>query len=400
MRVDFSQASPCCRSLAVARSKPRLSGFRTEARHEGDSAAPSRCRRPSVPAAGRRLCPAIRGRHSTAGHHSTRPDDLADHVVCDGPLSPVFSATIANDSDRGYFFRVFATVPLPDGRIVLSYDPDAPEAGDETNLGSARIVQREPDGTTTEFPLPVIDGNQVPSTATPLIAGADGTLYMYDDAALRVVARDPSGQWRVVAPIDEGTITVVPYATIGPDGDLYFATATAVFRLGADGVPTTIAGSEDRAIGDITFPEPPIGPLPAPAAAVGLPLLTGVVVADNETVYLTTETAVLAVSPGGIISLIADATAGGALGDGQVAIPTVPGPGERSLFTGLALDSDGSILVADTGLQRLLRISPAGAEVLLNNVSSIESGTVVGRSPTTNLLVYRGGGEVVCSYVQ
>lgn len=318
-------------------------------------------------------------------------------LECDAPLITVFSPAIANVPALGEFFIVSAAVPLPDGGIVLSYDPDAPEAGDESNLGSPRLVHLEPDGTITEFPLPVVEGVQAPPSTRPLVADAAGTLYMYDDAAMRVVARDPSGEWRMVMPIAQGTVVSAPQAAIGPDGDLFLATVAGVVRIGRDGQETTIAGSLSRRINDITFPEPPMRGLPRPVTAVNLHVLTGLVVADDGIIYLSTRNTVLEISTDGILSMVADGSADGGVGDGQVAIPTDPDPREVSVFTGLALDRDGSLLVADTGQQRLLRISASGAEVLMTNISSVNGGSVVGRAPTTDLIVFQAGGVLACT---
>lgn len=317
----------------------------------------------------------------------------------------MFAQPMAEDSGPDDSFGVRAAVQLPDGSLVVAYDPDAPTAGDETNLGSPRLVELTSDGTVTEFPLPVIDDRPLQASTTPLIADVVGTLYLYDgegyldrNGVARVVARDADGEWRVVHSLDGDTVVVEPRAAIGPDGDLYLATISSVLRFGPDGQPRTIAGATNVRSSDIDYPESPVRPEPLPATTVQLPRLTGLVVGDDGVVYLATEKQVLRIGLDGILSVLASIGKVGEVEPGQIAIP-LDNPGEVSLFTELAMDADGSLLLADTGQQRLIRIGESSSEVLLTNISSVENGTIVGRPPSTDLLVYQGGGDVLCRYV-
>ncbi len=238
----------------------------------------------------------------------------------------------------------------------MLYDPDATEAGDDENLGHPHLAVLDTTGVVEDIRLPVVEG---------------------------------------ILAIAEERLVLPPRAAVGPAGDLYVETATAVLRVTADGETVRIAGTDTQPGNYQQPPQRSMGELPRDALSVDLPVLSGLVVADDGTVSIATETSLLAVSPDGILSLVADPKTTADDGDGAIRVPTEGNEVGGSYFTGLAIDSDGSVLVGDTGELRILRISESGSEVLLRDVAFIGSGNNVARAPTADLLIVRSGDTLV-----
>ncbi|MGH9179472.1 MAG: hypothetical protein ACRD0N_13085, partial [Acidimicrobiales bacterium] len=180
--------------------------------------------------------------------------------------------------------------------------------------------------------------------AAGLAVAADGTVFV-GDASPEVVRRVRAGQVTTVAGGGEGGASGgpatesdvdAPYAlAIDGDGDLFIAGASgSLFRMAED-------GSLDR-----VPTEPADANLQAAAMTVG----------PDGTVYLATEVRVLALGPDGALStLVGESGAAGFRGDGGPAGEArVQGP------QGLALDSDGNLYIADTGNNRVRKVTPDG----------------------------------------
>jgi hypothetical protein len=73
--------------------------------------------------------------------------------------------------------------------------------------------------------------------AGPLAVGADGTLYVADVAAHRVLARRANGSFKVVA----SGLAGVSDLAVAPGGGLFAAAGDRVLALGHDGVTQTVA---------------------------------------------------------------------------------------------------------------------------------------------------------------
>jgi glucose/arabinose dehydrogenase len=142
----------------------------------------------------------------------------------------------------------------------------------------------------------------------------------------------------------------LPYGvSLAPDGSLVVTEEAGerVRRVTPEGAITTVAGTgEAGSSGD-----------GGPATQAQLDAPTGVAVASDGTVYVAEQKGnrVRAIAPDGTIRTIAGTGASGFSGDGgkaakaQLAAPTY-----------LAIEPDGSLLVSDSGNDRVRRIDRSG----------------------------------------
>lgn len=321
---------------------------------------------------------------------------VPDRVECGPELATVFSAETYGGSDVGEFFRVFAATKLPDGPIVISFDPDTPGAGDESKQSDPRLVELGSDGSVRPVEVPPIDGLPVSAGAQPIAADSSGVLYVFDDANSRVIARR-QGDWQLVAPIPSEATFGFPKGMIGPDGALYLVLTTAVVRVDDDGQLTRVVGVSARGIGDISFPEPVARGVPGPALSATLSLLSGAALLEDGTMLVTSQAFLYAVSPSGLMTVL---IATEPLEDRQVVVlPPGSDPLSSARLSGVAVGVDGAVFIADTGQQRLLRLSDSRLSVVLEKVSGIQGDVQFGDTPESELLLIRNGGEVLCAYV-
>lgn len=233
----------------------------------------------------------------------------------------------------------------------------------------------------------------------PLTAAPDGTLYLWDDSAARVLARTAGGDWSVSVAVRKGSLFGPPRAAVGPEGDLFVQTAASVIRVDDTGAETRVVGTGSTGSCDGCMPDTPLGPLPREATSQAMPLLSGLVVGPDGTIYIATGTTVLAVERGQL-SLVADPSTTSKDGDG--AITPVHDAGDReegSLLTAIVLDTDGALLVDDSGFdQRILRIEDSHSELLVSGVSWLFNGTIVENTATKDLLFMEDGSSVLIAY--
>ena len=134
-------------------------------------------------------------------------------------------------------------------------------------------------------------------------------------------------------------------------GNLYLADAgnDRIRMISPSGIITTVAGAGGPVAGDYSGCAPPPGSLNRPSA-----LATGAA----GTVYIadTGNHRVMALAPGGQLTLFAGTGTAGFSGDG--------GPATAAALkapAGLAVDSAGHVFIADTGNNRLRKVAPGGA---------------------------------------
>ncbi len=116
-------------------------------------------------------------------------------------------------------------------------------------------------------------------------------------------------------------------------------------RVGADGIITTFAGTDQGLAGDGG---------PATAARLSLPSDTALLADGSVLIADTGNDRIRRVAPNGIISTIAGTTRGFS-GDGGPATAA-----QLNQPRDITVASDGSILIADTGNNRIRRIAPNG----------------------------------------
>ncbi|HEV2889619.1 MAG TPA: hypothetical protein VGX28_04515 [Frankiaceae bacterium] len=209
------------------------------------------------------------------------------------------------------------------------------------------------------------------------VAYSGGRVYLADMLWNAVRGLDPaSGREDVVAGTGNVTFTGAdgPARRAGLDGPLSVAAATdgslvvgtyrRVLRVGRDGVLRVLAGG-----GDVRATEGVAG------RAAELGRVTGVAVAPDGTVYLAQPDAfrVFRLAPDGTLHVVA----GNGLSASGVAAPGVAAAYPMRPH-GVALDADGSVLVADSENQRVLRVDRTGVVTVVADVPGA-AGVAAGR---------------------
>src|ERR1019366_8955458 len=147
-------------------------------------------------------------------------------------------------------------------------------------------------------------------------------------------------------------------------GNLYLADAAndRIRMISPSGIITTVAGANGPVAGDYSGCAPPPGSLNRPSA-----LAAGA----DRTVYIadTGNHRVMALAPGGQLTLFAGTGTAGFSGDG--------GPATAAALkapAGLAVDSAGDVFIADTGNNRLRRVAPGGTITTVTAALSAPTG--------------------------
>ncbi len=295
--------------------------------------------------------------------------------AADGELVTLFTA--ADVDEDIHRFGVSDAAPLPDGTVVVSYDLAAESAGDETPRQERLAILGE-GGALAPLALPELDGVQVTPDASLLAAGPDGTIYLWDRGLQRVVARGPDGQWRVL-PVELALQwRYAPLAAVGEDGVLYLCDDDAVQRLDADGTLTRVVGVYTP---NAEAGQPPItrDQLPLPASSIRLPYPSGMAVGADGTVFVSNRDGVLTVDGADMLSLVKTWS------DLQEQLGVQSTTDPPYLWSSLAIDADGSLLVSD-GYQQLVAdvFDPI---LLLRGAAFVTDGQNASLSPGSDLLV-------------
>ncbi len=259
-------------------------------------------------------------------------------------------------------------------------DPTGVAAGPDGTLYIAdalnqRIRRVAPDGTISTVAgtgTAGFSGDNGPATQaelddpTGVAVGPDGTLYIADTLNQRIRRVAPDGTISTVAGNgtfgtsgDNGPATQAqlhdPLAVaVGPDGTLYIADAlnSRVRAVTPDGVISTIAGTGVAGYsGDGG---------PSEQAQIESP--QALALDPNGNLYIADALAnvVREVTPSGVITTVAGTGVAGYSGD--------QGPATRAhlnLPTGVAVGLDGSLYIADSGNQRIRRVTTDGTIVTL-----------------------------------
>jgi len=194
-----------------------------------------------------------------------------------------------------------------------------------------------------------------------LAAAANGTVYVADTINQRIRAIDAAGRITTIAgsggrgfggdggPALGATFQDPTAIALAPDGSLYIAdSGNSRLRVARpDGTIATVAGTSDQGFsGDDG---------PAAAAQVNSP--AGVVVDPAGRVFFsdTGNQRVREIGTNGRIATIAGNGQTGGAGDGGPATSA-----QLNTPMGLALQRDGSLLIADAGNNRIRRVAPNG----------------------------------------
>jgi hypothetical protein len=166
-----------------------------------------------------------------------------------------------------------------------------------------------------EKPLPARPAGVRPTQPGPLAVGPGGALYIADDAQNRILARLPSGQFRVIAgdgkagfsgdggPAVDAELDEPEGITVGSNGTIYFADSfnNRIRAVWPEGTITTVAGNGQRP----TSPATPISGTPAVEAAISQP--EAVAIGPEGSVYFAESADILQIQPDGDLSIIDDA---------------------------------------------------------------------------------------------
>jgi hypothetical protein len=185
--------------------------------------------------------------------------------------------------------------------------------------GGSTTKTRKPHLRTTPVRRPVpraVSAGIAPSQPGPLAVGANGALYIADDARNEIFERWPDGRFQVMAgdgtagfsgdsgPAQKAQLDRPEGMAVGNDGTVYVAD-TGNGRVRAvlpDGTIATIAGNGQPATGP---GDTPVVGLSATETAIGDP--SAVTLGADGSLYIATANAVLELSTAGTLSIVADA---------------------------------------------------------------------------------------------
>lgn len=298
-------------------------------------------------------------------------------------LTVLSEATVGDPDKRDdEDFYLFAAVAMPDGTVAVYFDPRAPAVGSDGGDGKPQTVILGVDGARTPVAPGMVDGLEVdPQLIRPVAAAPDGTLYLFDPAARRIVAGVPGGQWRTVTELAGSGAWGPPKGAIGPGGELYYLTASSVLRVDPDGTETLIAGIDSPEIRSPGYND--LGQFPRPATSAPLPEVTGVVVGLDGTVYIATgRTDVLSLHDG-ILDLVPGT------GPRQLPMSTLDSVRRTGVhyISSLAMDTDGALLLGDSGQAQVLRLADGHTERVDSDTYAVAEGQNVALSPNRDLII-------------
>jgi RHS repeat-associated protein len=257
----------------------------------------------------------------------------------------------------------------PDGSIYIA------------DLNNDRIRRVGPDGIITTVAgtgTRGFSGDGGPATEAELFGprgaavGPDGSVFIADTGNNRIRRVGPDGTITTVAgtgtngysgdggPATEAQLYGPSDVAIGADGSIYIAdTITDRIRyVGPDGIITTVAGNGET-YGDLGDG--------GPATDARLYLPHGVAVAPDGSIYIadTQNDRIRHVRPDGIITTVAGTGTRGYSGNGGPATEA-----QLNLPSGVAVGSNGSLLVADTQNDRVRRVGPDGIITLVAGIGT------------------------------
>jgi len=196
--------------------------------------------------------------------------------------------------------------------------------------------------------------------ASGLAIGPDGTIYFSETNMYRVRKLDPSGTVSTVAgtgvigfsgdggPATAARLNAPDGLALGPDGSLYIADTDnfRIRRVDPSGIITTFAG------GGATYPGDGL-----PATQAQLPNPRAVAIGPDGSLYIADSAAhrIRRVAADGIMTTVAGTGGLGFSGNGGLATNA-----QLNFPQGVAVASDGTLYIADTGNLMVRRVNTAG----------------------------------------
>jgi hypothetical protein len=291
-------------------------------------------------------------------------------------------------------FRVIASAALPNGDLVFATEANVPPAGEEVTDRRPALFTLDAAGVCRPFVLPVAGGKPVTRTALPVAVAPDGSLYIWDRDSRRIVSDAGTGTWNSVVDIPASVTQFQPIdATVARDGTLYVKTDASVFRVRA-GHLEIVAGTEEVLADGQTFPPPDIGPFPRPATSQPLPLLTGLTLSPDGDLLAATASAILGIDQTGDMRIVADSETTKGQPAAISPLHEVEGAVVGSAITGIAATGTGDLLLSDTGLQRVIRISGGKVSVVVQDVAAMSPGEPFDANTSQLLLLEEAGSKL------
>ncbi len=252
-----------------------------------------------------------------------------------------------------------------------------------------------------------------PTQPGPLAVTPDGTLLVADEAQNRILARSPTGRFRVIAgdgkygfsgdggPAVDAELAGPQGIAVGANGTIYFVDRfnDRIRAVSPDGIITTVAGNGQQAPASA----PAVSGTPAVDAPISQP--TAVAVGPSGSVYFAESADVLEIEPGGDLAVVQDASTFDSVDPGAMF--------EQQCYpASLAFDKAGDLYIgcsspwvllmqaAATGSLRLLgqvrphdawaalTPSPAGGVLAVAGASVVAYGAAQ-QPPVSNFLTYR-----------
>jgi len=292
--------------------------------------------------------------------------------------------TLVRAAEPHPHYEVVAAAALPDGSVVFAREANAHEPGREVRNREPALLALDRNGRCQPFDRPEVGGRRVASSALPVTVGPDGQLYFWDPPLRRLVRGIPGSEWRTVAtlPASLATHRSFPSVAVAGDGAVYVASDASVWRATPDARLVLVAGAPQSFFGAIEQPASQLGRLPRRAISDAFPPLGAVATTADGRLIVTTGAYVLDVDRAGTLRRLAGPGTphgqGGAIDAG-------------SALTGVAVMSNGDILLEDAAKRRVLRMHAGRISVLARGPSSLLS-----LDPASSrLLVTQNGGKIL-----
>ncbi len=234
-----------------------------------------------------------------------------------------------------------------------------------------------------------------PTQPGPLAVTPDGTLLIADEAQNRILARAPSGRFRVVAgdgkygfsgdggPAIDAELAGPEGIAVGADGTIYFVDRfnNRIRAVLPDGIITTVAGT-----GQLAPPSSlPVSGMPAVDAAISQP--TAIAIGPGGTVYFAESADVLQIEHDGDLAVIQD----GATFDSVD--PSVMFE-QQCYPASLAFDDSGDLYIGCSSPWVLLMQASNGSLRLLGALRPHDAWSALTSSPTGGVLAVDGASVV------
>jgi hypothetical protein len=230
-----------------------------------------------------------------------------------------------------------------------------------------------------------------PSEPGPLAVASDGTLFVADDAQNRILARLPSGRFRVVAgngkqgfsgdggPAVDAELDGPQGIALGANGTVYFVDRfnNRIRAVSPDGTITTVAGNgQGGASGQL-----PDSGIPAVSAAIPQP--TAVAVGPDSSLYIAADADVLKVDAGGDLDVIEDGPGFDAFDPGLMFQ-------QQCYPASLAFDSTGDLYIGCSSPWVLLVRTPDGSLHSLGMARPHDAWAAMTSTPEGGVLAIEG----------